>query len=103
MNELKGRRIHTDGTTYWDGTNIFPFDQIRLGDYWVGPTKDEVHGKTPCGLFCNLSGHDIVWHPNGNLTAHPSIFVKGTIDSDPKEISWHGFLVDGIWKECEDV
>lgn len=49
--------------------------------------------KCPNGDVGNLSRHQITEHENGTITVSPSIQVVG-------QGQWHGWLQNGIWREC---
>ena len=58
--------------------------------------------------FCTPNGHfgrinNKVWkiteNEDGTITVSPSIRVSHSIDGKSIE-DWHGYLVNGIWKEC---
>lgn len=52
--------------------------------------------KPGIGLYV-LSLHTIVENSNGTITVSPSIVIN---TDDKKGIRWHGFLIDGDWREC---
>lgn len=67
---------------------------------------------TPNGLVGDLSAHEVVENLDGTITVNPSIKSEGgkdilAIDDDVVAFErtgltgiWHGYLVNGIWKEC---
>lgn len=81
---MKGRKIE------------YSFKDILPGDYWQD-SSGNYHGMTPNGLFANLSNHKIIENLDG-ITVSPSILVKQPTAAG--DIIWHGFLENGIWKEC---
>ena len=67
------------------------------------------YGCTPNGEGCNLASHKIVEHPDGTITASPSIEVSylvgpapeaGQPDTRIKKVVWHGFLEQGVWRDA---
>jgi hypothetical protein len=53
---------------------------------------------TPNGLFGDLANHTVTEHGDGTITVHPSILVSsGRNKGQP---SWHGYLTNGVWREC---
>lgn len=52
------------------------------------------YGCCPNGAFANLSAHTVVENPDKTISVTPSILC-----TDHK-VSWHGYLTDGVWKEC---
>ncbi len=65
------------------------------GEYWQ---RDDGswYGMTPNELLANLSGHTVEEHLDRAITVVPSILVSGGSDG----LQWHGYLTDGVWKEC---
>ena len=69
---------------------------LQPGEYMVYEhDQNAIYGRTPNGLLCNLKSHTITEHPDGTITASPSILVSGAPES-----SWHGYLERGIWRQC---
>jgi hypothetical protein len=50
-----------------------------------------------CGLG-SLAGHQIVEHENGTITVTPSILTTG--HHNGKQVEKHGYLTNGIWRDC---
>lgn len=50
-----------------------------------------------CGLG-NLASHDIIEHEDGTITVSPSILIS--TKHKGKDISVHGYLEKGIWRDC---
>ena len=71
--------IDTSKICYW-------FEQ---GLWWIYLPK--------CGVG-NLSNHTIVENSSHTITVTPSILVKG--HNKGQTLVRHGYLTDGIWKEC---
>jgi hypothetical protein len=67
--------------------------EARAGDYWRWPDGMWMC-RTPEGSGGNLSGHEVVEHEDGTITASPSILV-----SDGDGPRWHGYLERGVWRE----
>jgi hypothetical protein len=85
------------------GRRIYPDEKgslaLRPGDYG----KDK-HGewiaRTPNGLTGSLKNHEVMEHEDGTITVSPSILVSGGDYPDSKdEITWHGYLEKGMWRE----
>jgi hypothetical protein len=49
---------------------------------------------TPNALLGNLANHTIIEHEDGTITVSPSILVGNG------DISWHGFIENGLWREA---
>lgn len=60
------------------------------GDVWYF-----FHPLTGLG---NLARHDVVEHEDGTITVSPSILIS-TMNKG-KEVSIHGFLEKGQWRDC---
>lgn len=74
-------------------TNKPPY-KLEPGEYCRADTG-AIYACTPNGLLANLSGHSIVEHEDGTISAAPSIAVKGNEDE-----TWHGYLERGVWRVC---
>lgn len=100
---MQGRRLYTSDQQLFYESPVsswrFRFKDLQPGDYWCCDGK--WRGKAPNGLFVNLQGHEVKENSDRTITVSPSILVRGTIGESPDEISWHGFLENGIWRECE--
>lgn len=82
-----------------DEQGVFKFSEIRPGDFWL--YRGRWRAKAPNGLICNLDGHDVEVDDSGIIpNVSPSILVRGTDDSG-NEISWHGFLEHGFWRQVD--
>jgi hypothetical protein len=81
------------------GRRVYPNEdgnlQLEPGDY--GLLNGTWYGKCPTGLTCNLANHTILEHPNGTITARPSIGIRR--DKSPPDWDWHGWLEHGVWRE----
>lgn len=64
---------------------------VQPGDFWL--TNDVWYAMTPNGLIANLGAHKVIYNQNDTITVSPSILV------DNGQISWHGFLEMGVWRE----
>ncbi len=83
---MEGKRI------YLQDDDLLPIFK-EPGAY--GQDKDgHWHCCTPNGLAGNLSNHTVVEHPDGTITVSPSILVWNNTER------WHGFLENGVWREC---
>lgn len=49
-----------------------------------------------CGTG-NLSGHSVIEHEDGTITASPSILVTGHANGKP--VQRHGYLEHGEWRD----
>ncbi len=45
-----------------------------------------------------ISNHTVEEHPNGTITASPSILMTGHDKGEPMQR--HGYLTKGVWREC---
>ena len=52
---------------------------------------------TPNGHAGNLSSHNVIENDDGTITVSPSILVGGKFGM-PQLL--HGYLKNGIWKQC---
>ncbi len=93
---MTGRRIYPDR----DGA----MPKLQPGDY-----GKDVGGLWYCcaprdtgDWFTNFQGclgdgvraHKVIEHSDGTITVSPSILISR------HDGTWHGFLEDGIWREC---
>lgn len=70
--------------------------ELLVGEYckWNGTW----YGLTPNGLLANLAEHSVIINPDNTITVTPSILVNNGRQFNPK--SWHGYLENGVWREC---
>lgn len=86
---MKGTRVDTLDEVFGEnGVN---------GGYFKGQSdgEDVWFCRTPNGHLGTLSRHTVVEHEDSTITVSPSILV-----SDGTGELWHGFLENGIWREC---
>lgn len=57
-------------------------------------SNGEWMGCCPNGMYCNLTAHEVKENSDGSITVSPSILITG------HEGVWHGYLENGIWREC---
>jgi hypothetical protein len=72
------------------------------GNAWHArpPKMSEGDAFTDCHpLAGSLAGHDVVEHEDGTITASPSILIHYPWGNPPREISWHGYLERGVWRQ----
>jgi hypothetical protein len=81
-----GRRVSADDVRQRFET-LKPGDYYLLDGHWGGITPNDHH--------CNLAAHIVVEHADGTITVTPSIRVFNNVCE-----LWHGFLTNGVWKEC---
>ncbi len=82
---------------YCDKDGWSPIADSKPGDYWKLHLKDggiEWYAHVPSGVIGNLSGHEVIEHEDGTITASPSILIP---HGDKK---WHGHLKAGVWSEA---
>lgn len=79
--EYIGKRM-PDETGVWD---LEPLQYCKYKNRW--------YGVSPNGLLANLSKHSVVENEDKTITVEPSILV-----SIPDK-SWHGYLINGVWRE----
>lgn len=68
-------------------------EDIEHGDYYKA---DSGTWYVCCGenkLIANLANHNITEHADGTISASPSILVRAA------ELTWHGYLENGILRE----
>lgn len=73
---------------------------LRPGEY----LKDDNNIWRACApnspyLPIILSKHEVVENGDGTITVTPSILVKGADPKNGNEVSWHGYLTNGIWRD----
>jgi hypothetical protein len=87
-----GRRVLGLDWYNWEpGDYGFSFED----GYWVG--------VTPNDLSANLSRHEVQEHEDGTITVAPSIecWARRTKELARAEGAyWHGYLEQGVWREC---
>ena len=82
------------------GNRVYPEENGDLlfspGDYGKNPADNNWYAMTPGEkhLLANLGNHQVTEHEDGTITVSPSIKVSG------HNGEWHGFLENGIWREC---
>ena len=70
-----------------------PDDENLPGAYWRSG------GVWYCGVpgngwgLGNLAAHQVEEHEDGTITVSPSILVTG------HDMTWHGYLERGVWRE----
>lgn len=62
------------------------------------PDKWDWAACTPNGHLANLAAHNVTEHDDGTITVSPSIKVSGGVRCE--EELWHGYLENGIWRQC---
>lgn len=101
MAELKGRRIPVTGTDdpYWKLTQpgdyygpVYGFSGDRPAVFYLLPVEGRVlaHVCSPPHVFTE--------EEDGSLTIRESILSRWGDETGDK--SWHGYLTNGVWKEC---
>ncbi len=84
------------------GMRKYPDDDGNLhlgeGEYGINPV-DAIWYARPFGQHMgSLRNHTVVEHEGGAITVTPSILITGADENG--ETSWHGFLENGVWREC---
>lgn len=67
------------------------------GAYWRD-SRGAWMAMTPNGYLGDLSGHEVTEHDDGTITVSPSIRVSS--HRHGRDVSWHGYLERGWWREC---
>jgi hypothetical protein len=92
---MQGKRVDA---VPGDG-NQYPFPLLKAGEYgkdaegvWrcVAPKETE----DGFGFQGNLAKHSVTEHEDGTITVSPSILISRG------DMSWHGYLERGVWREC---
>lgn len=85
MNGVKGTRVYPEinGELLLSPGDFGEFDGIW---YAMPPGAKR--------LLANLKNHDVTENEDGTITVSPSILVTG------HDGEWHGYLENGIWREC---
>lgn len=81
---ISGKRVYLDE----DGEFYLKPGEYVLNKYGTW------YAETPSGYLACLKNHQVIEHENGTITVTPSILVTSHLGS------WHGYLTQGIWKEC---
>lgn len=68
---------------------------LEPGDYGWSPINQAWYAMSPNGLLANLKKHEVIENYDETITVWPSILVKDGLGK-----TWHGYLKNGIWKEC---
>lgn len=79
---------------------------IRISGYENLDESKICYWMTDHGWLINLPGcgigglakHSVVEHEDGTITVTPSILTTGYASGH--EVTRHGFLTKGIWREC---
>lgn len=79
------------------GKRVYPDEDggfyLNPGEYLLN--KDGTwYAETPSGHLAWLKNHQVIGHEDGTISVTPSILVTNHLGS------WHGYLTQGIWKEC---
>lgn len=87
---MKGRRVYPDSEGY---------EGFIPGDYGLDPRDGNWYCRPPGGKVHvgNLSNHKVTEHEDGTITVSPSILIH--YPGHPDNVSWHGYLEKGIWRE----
>lgn len=84
---MNGRRVYCDLNGWY---KLEPGDYVRTpSGSWMSRVPDPKF-HTGC-----LDGHDVTEHPDGTITASPSI-----LHTEPNVGQWHGYLERGVWRKC---
>ena len=91
-----GRRIdynQVDSKNYpYPALQPSEYGKDSNGNWWcIPPSSANEEGFY---LLANLKSHKVTENIDGTITVEPSILVSDHFHS------WHGFLTNGIWKEC---
>lgn len=87
MSNLQGKRVE-------DNTPIHVLNPGEYCKYTLDSVKPYWQCCLPNGSYGNLTRHNILEHKDGTITVTPSILTKGS------QAPWHGYLLEGIFKEC---
>lgn len=72
------------------------------GELWLaegefGKGRDGMWYARPPGVHMgSLANHDVTEHPDGTISVSPSILI------DDGRTQWHGYLIRGNWRECNE-
>jgi len=81
---MRGRRI------YPDKNGILAFAE---GDYGFDPRISHWVVRPPGCHAGGIPDHEVVEHEDGTITVSPSILL------DDGDMTWHGYLERGVWRE----
>jgi hypothetical protein len=89
--ETVGKRVFMD-----DEANVI---NLQPGEYMLSKNGD-VYFKVPSPNYIFLAHVNQTWKITENadktITITPSILITGA-DGKP---AWHGYLTNGVWREC---
>lgn len=72
--------------------------QMAPGDYGKG-LDGRWYSRPPWKHAAGcLAKHNVIEHDDGTITVSPSILITCWPDGEP--VSWHGYLENGVWREC---
>jgi hypothetical protein len=87
---MQGNRVYAkEGDPLW----------LKPGEFGVSPRDGIWYARTPNGLFGNLAEHEVTENQDGTITVSPSILVTGYDNESNSDITWHGYLENGLWRE----
>lgn len=90
---MQGKRVadFTEGHLLKPG-EYCKYPEAREDTWWPG--KPYFILCTPNGMLGSLVNHQVTEYQDGTITASPSILTT------TEDKSWHGYLENGIWREC---
>lgn len=82
------------------GRRVRNTDLLAPGDYGKHPFNGVWYCRAPVEghMTANLERHDVIEHADGTITVSPSILITKPMNGLNR--TWHGFLENGIWREC---
>lgn len=85
------------------GKRVYPKDDGKMyyepGDYGWDEGYQAWLACTPNGLLGSLANHEVTENDDGTISVSPSILVSGYSYEEKKDITWHGYLEHGVWRE----
>jgi len=88
--ELVGRRVTVTCDDDWLKLQVGDYFKDQDGKWWCCPPNVDPMGPITLQRHPTVKW-DVKENADGTITVSPSINVQG---------HWHGFLVNGIFKEC---
>jgi len=68
--------------------------RLEEGEYGKNPHDGNWYARPPGFYMGNLAAHDVIEHKDGTITVSPSILINHG------ENQWHGYLEQGVWRQC---
>ena len=71
---------------------------LKETEYGINPKDGQWYARPPGCQTGGLKRHTVTEHEDGTITVKPSILVEYATKTS--NVSWHGYLENGSWREC---